>query len=84
MSAWEAICQHGDSEDMVRAALLDDFDNRWPAVARSIRDQLLEQGMTLDVALDVAEQVRRVFRNEAAAGAPRIVDMMAVSAKPTH
>jgi hypothetical protein len=82
--SWEKLCTHGDDEATVRAVLLDEFDLRWPAIARDIRAQLLDQGATLAVALDVAEQARRLFRNEQADRAPAIMDAMAASASPQH
>lgn len=82
--SWEKLCSHGDSEAEVRAALVEQFDLAWPAIARSIRRQLLEQGATLAVALGVAEHARDIFRAEAADRAPHVVDAMAASASPQH
>lgn len=82
--SWEQICRHGDDEATVRRALLDEFDSRWPAIGRSIREQLRKQGASLDVALDVTEQARRIFRDDAADQAPRIMDTMAATAAPRH
>lgn len=81
---WEALCTHGDSEEQVRSAVLDEFDARWPAIARSIREQLRAQGASLDVALDVAEHARRIFRVDAASQAAAIVDRMAAGASTRH
>ena len=41
-------------EATVRAALLAEFDLRWPAISRSIREQLLAQGSDLAAALAAA------------------------------
>jgi hypothetical protein len=84
VSAWEALCHHGDSEATVREALLDEFDSRWPAIARSIRAQLLEQGCNMAEALTAAEQARHVFRADAAGQAPRVMANMAATAGPRH
>lgn len=84
MSAWLELCRHGDDEATVRRALLAEFDLAWPAIGRSIREQLREQGASLDVALDVTEQARRIFRADAADRAPHIVDNMSMTASPAH
>lgn len=83
-SDWEEIARHGDNEATVRRALLDQFDADWPSIGKGIRDQLRAQGASLDVALDVAERARQVFRDDAAAQVPRVLDAMAATASPTH
>ncbi|HMO49362.1 MAG TPA: hypothetical protein PKB14_25475 [Rubrivivax sp.] len=77
---WEPICTHGDSEDQVRTALRAEFDARWTSVAQSVRRQLMEQGASMHVALDVAEQLRVLFRQELEDRAPQIIDNMAATA----
>jgi hypothetical protein len=84
MNAWEEICRAGDSEEQVRAALLQEFDVRWLTIERDIRAQLLEQGCDLATALAAAEQCRHVFRADAGDQAPAIMDRMASTAAPRH
>jgi hypothetical protein len=80
----ERLCTHGDDEATVRRALLDEFDSRWPAIGRSIREQLMAQGSDLAAALAAAEQCRHVFRAEQAAQVPHVMDSMAATAAPRH
>jgi hypothetical protein len=82
--SWEALATHGDTIDEVRAALLDDFDHRWLAIGRDMREDLLSQGLALPEVLNLVEQMRHVFRKQQVDLAPRIIDSMAASASPRH
>lgn len=82
MSDWTALCKHGDSEEHVREVLLAEFDDRWLRISASIRRQLVDQGATLESALQCVEQLHEHFRQEAVDLVPGIMDRMAASSAP--
>jgi hypothetical protein len=82
--SWLELCRHGDSEEHVREVVLAEFADRWLRISASIREQVVSQGATLESALQLVEQLRGHFEQEALDLVPGIMDRLAASASRLH